>query len=130
MNRVTVVIPTALRPFTNGVAEISVTADTLGQALSEIEQRHPGLCARILTPEGDIRPFVNLFVGDTSARFMDGLDTPVAEGTIISIIPAVAGGSRCAGAGRRPQPANRLRAIIMRWISLVPSTIRMTRRDR
>ena len=92
MNRVTVRIPTALRPFTNGVAEITVDADTLGHALSEIERRHPGLSARILTPEGDIRPFVNLFVGETSARFMDGLNTQVADGTIISIIPAVAGG--------------------------------------
>jgi len=69
-----------------------VEADTLGQALAEIEQHHPGLSARILTPEGDIRPFVNLFVGETSARFMDGLNTPVSNGAIISIIPAVAGG--------------------------------------
>jgi molybdopterin converting factor small subunit len=89
---VTVRIPTALRPFTNGAAEIGVEADTLGQALAEIEQHHPGLSARILTPEGDIRPFVNLFVGETSARFMDGLNTPVRNGAIISIIPAVAGG--------------------------------------
>lgn len=92
MNRVTVRIPTGLRPFTNGAAEITVDADTLGHALSVIEQRHPGLSARILTPEGDIRPFVNLFVGATSARFMDGLNTPVGDGTVISIIPAVAGG--------------------------------------
>ena len=92
MNRVTVRIPTALRPFTNGAAEIGVEADTLGRALAEIEQHHPGLSARILTPEGDIRPFVNLFVGETSARFMDGLNTPVGNGAIISIIPAVAGG--------------------------------------
>ena len=93
MNRVTVRIPTALRPFTNGAAaEITVDADTLGHALSTIEQCHPGLSARILTPEGDIRPFVNLFVGETSARFMDGLNTPVRDGAIISIIPAVAGG--------------------------------------
>ena len=88
----TVRIPTALRPFTNGAAEIGVEADTLGQALAEIEQHHPGLSARILTPEGDIRPFVNLFVGETSARFMEGLNTPVSNGAIISIIPAVAGG--------------------------------------
>ena len=88
----TVRIPTALRPFTHGAAEIGVEADTLGQALAEIEQHHPGLSARILTPEGDIRPFVNLFVGETSARFMEGLNTPVSNGAIISIIPAVAGG--------------------------------------
>ena len=93
MNRVTVRIPTALRPFTNGAWEINVGADTLGHALSEIEKRHPGLLARILTPEGDIRPFVNVFVDETSVRFMDGLDTPLDDGAVISIIPAVAGGS-------------------------------------
>lgn len=92
MNRVTVRIPTGLRPFTEGAAKVTVDADTLGGALSEVEARHPGLSARILTPEGDIRPFVNVFVGDTSARFMDGLNTPVTDGLIISIIPAVAGG--------------------------------------
>ena len=85
-------IPTALQPFTSRAAEISVDADTLGHALSTVEKRHPGLAARILTPEGDIRPFVNLFVGETSARFMDGLNTPAGNGAIISIIPAVAGG--------------------------------------
>jgi molybdopterin converting factor small subunit len=89
---VTVRIPTALRPFTKGATEITVDAATLGHALSAIERKHPGLSARILTPEGDIRPFVNLFVGETSARFMDGLNTPTEDGAIISIIPAVAGG--------------------------------------
>jgi molybdopterin converting factor small subunit len=89
---VTVRIPTGLRPFSNGAAEIIVDADTLGRALSAVEDRHPGLSARILTPEGRIRPFVNLFVDETSARFMDGLDTPVPHGAVISIIPAVAGG--------------------------------------
>lgn len=92
MNRVTVRIPYALRPFTNGAAEITVDADTLGGALSALEQRHPGLCARILTPEGEIRPNVNLFVGEESARTMDELNTPVGDGAVISIIPAVAGG--------------------------------------
>lgn len=92
MIRVTVRIPTGLQPFTNGAAEITVDADTLGHALSAVEKRHPGLSARILTPEGNIRPFVNLFVDETSARFMDGLNTPLSDGAVISIIPAVAGG--------------------------------------
>jgi len=92
LNRVIVRIPTGLQPFTAGATEVIVDADTLGGALSEVEARHPGLSARILTPEGNIRPFVNVFVGDTSARFIDGLNTPVTDGLIISIIPAVAGG--------------------------------------
>ena len=82
MNRVIVRIPTGLQPFTAGATEVIVDADTLGGALSEVEARHPGLSARIL----------NVFVADTVARFIDGLNTPVTDGLIISIIPAVAGG--------------------------------------
>ena len=92
MSRVTVRIPYALRPFTHGAAQVAVDADTLGHAISMLEDRHPGISARVLTPEGDIRPNVNLFVDEESARSMDGLDTILRDGNVISIIPAVAGG--------------------------------------
>jgi molybdopterin converting factor small subunit len=92
LSRVTVGIPYALRPFTKGQAQITVEAFTVQHALSAIEQRYPGLCARILTPEGDIRPNVNLFVGEISIRDLDGLNTPLGDGEVVSIIPAVAGG--------------------------------------
>lgn len=102
MGRVTVRIPYALRPFTNGAAQITVEARTLRHALSAVDQSHPGLCARVLTPEGDIRPNVNLFVGDTSARNLDGLDTPLGDGAVVSIIPAVAGGAGSSISPLRP----------------------------
>ncbi len=92
MSRVTIRIPYALRPFTDGAAEITVDTDTLGHALATLEERHPGVRARVLTPEGDIRPNVNLFIGEESARSMNGLETPLGDGTVVSIIPAVAGG--------------------------------------
>jgi molybdopterin converting factor small subunit len=92
LSRVTVRIPYALRPFTHGAAEITVEALTLRHALSVIDRSHPGLCARVLTPEGNIRPNVNVFVGDASARDLDGLDTPLGDDAVVSIIPAVAGG--------------------------------------
>jgi len=92
LSRVTVRIPYALRPFTNGAAQITVEASTLRHTLSVLDRSHPGLRDRVLTPEGDIRPNVNLYVGDTSARDLDGLDTPVVDGGVVSIIPAVAGG--------------------------------------
>jgi len=90
---VTVRIPYALRPFTNGAAQITVEAITLRHALSVIDRSHPGLRARVLTPEGDVRPNVNLFVGDASVRDLDGLDTTLVDGAVVSIIPAVAGGA-------------------------------------
>ena len=93
MSRVTVRIPYALRPFTKGEAQIIVEALTLGDALSTIERSHPGLAARVLTPEGEVRPNVNLFVGETNARDWDGLSTPLGDGMVVSIIPAVAGGT-------------------------------------
>jgi molybdopterin converting factor small subunit len=93
LSRVIVRIPYALQPFTKGAAEITVEALNLRHALSVIDRSHPGLCARVLTPEGDIRPNVNLFVGDTSARNLDGLNTSLDDGAVVSIIPAVAGGS-------------------------------------
>ncbi len=92
MSRVTLRIPYALRPFTKGAAQIIVEALTLGDALSTSEQSHPGLTARVLTPEGEIRPNVNLFIDETNARDLDGLSTPLGDGVVISIIPAVAGG--------------------------------------
>ena len=92
MSLVTIRIPYALRQFTDGAAVITVDADTLGHALAAMEEDHPGIVARVLTPEGDIRPNVNLFVGEESARSMNGLETPLANGTVLSIIPAVAGG--------------------------------------
>ena len=85
-------IPYALRSFTQGASQVTVQAKTLGSALSALDALHPGLLARVLTPEGEIRPHVNLFIDQESASSMDGLNTPIDDGAVISIIPAVAGG--------------------------------------
>lgn len=92
MSRVTVQIPPALRPFTDEAAEIALKADTVGEALARLGDGRPALSARILTPEGELRPFVNIFVGERNARRLEGLRTPLAEGDVLAIIPAVAGG--------------------------------------
>jgi molybdopterin synthase sulfur carrier subunit len=92
VSQVSVLIPQALRPLTGGASVLETSAATVGEALNAIEEDAPGLLARILTPEGEIRPLVNIFKGDTSIRAQDGLDTPVEEGDVIAVIPAVAGG--------------------------------------
>lgn len=92
MTEVTVRIPGPLRPFTGGEHEVRVAAGTVAEVILRIGERHPQVPPRLLTPEGDLRPYVNIFVGPANVRGLQGLATAVAQGAIISIIPAVAGG--------------------------------------
>lgn len=85
-------IPTPLRSATGGASEVSVDASTVRELVADLERQHPGIRARICDESGDIRRFVNVFVGDEDIRFLQGLDTPVPDGASVSIIPAVAGG--------------------------------------
>jgi sulfur-carrier protein len=89
---VTVRVPTTLRTLTAGASEVEVEGATVAAVLENLETAHPGFKERLLDAEGGLRRFVNLYVADDDVRFRDGLDTPVAEGDTVSIIPAVAGG--------------------------------------
>ena len=90
----TVRIPTPLRKYTAGEAEVSVPGETVGAALDHLRARHSGLGPMLFGEDGELRTFVNVFVGPRNIRSVDGLDTPVDEGDVVSIIPAVAGGVR------------------------------------
>jgi molybdopterin converting factor small subunit len=92
MSDVTVCIPGALRDFTDGAAEIEVTAANVGAALAAIGSRYPTFLSRVLTPEGELRPRVNVFLGEESVKTLDGLETPLPAGAALTIVPAVAGG--------------------------------------
>lgn len=94
MSGVSVRIPTILRSFTGGESEVKAQGDTLREVIADLDAAYAGIGARILDDSGKIRRFVNVYVGDEDVRFVDGLDTPTAEGVQISIIPAVAGGAR------------------------------------
>ena len=85
-------IPTQLRTLTQGAGEVTVDGSTVGEALKALEANHPGFGERLFDEEGKLRRFVNVFVADEDIRFLDGLETPVEDGTTVSIIPAVAGG--------------------------------------
>jgi molybdopterin converting factor small subunit len=89
---VTVRIPTQLRTLTGGASEIPLQAGTLSEVLASLEQAHPGIAERVLDDGGKIRRFVNVFVAEEDVRFLDGLDTAVTDGQVVSIVPAVAGG--------------------------------------
>jgi molybdopterin converting factor small subunit len=89
---VTIRIPTQLRQLTGGTGELNVEATTVASALAGLERAHQGFAERIFDADGQLRRFVNVFLADEDIRFLQGLDTPVADGQVISIVPAVAGG--------------------------------------
>lgn len=87
-------IPGPLRPFTDGKGTVILegSARTVREALTVLFARHPGLRDRVLTELGEVRPHVNIFVGDESIRSWGGLDAPLPADAPLSIIPAVSGG--------------------------------------
>lgn len=90
---VTVKIPTQLRQLAGGVPELQVDGvSSLKELLEKLGAEHPGLIERILDEQGEIRRFVNVYVGDEDVRFLDGLATSLEGGQRVSILPAVAGG--------------------------------------
>lgn len=94
---VTVRIPTQLRTLTDGAGELDARGATLAEVLADIEVRYPGIGERIVQA-GEIRRFVNVYVGGEDVRFLSGLQTPVPADGDVAIIPAVAGGSGGASA--------------------------------
>jgi len=92
MSDIVVRVPAPLRAFTAGEDELRTAAGTVGEVLHEIARLHPQLIHRLLSPEGNLRPFVNIFVGRANVRGLQGLATPVPAGAVVSILPAVAGG--------------------------------------
>jgi molybdopterin synthase sulfur carrier subunit len=87
-------IPGPLRPFASGESRalLAAPARTVAEALEALWTLHPGLKARVLTEQGQIRPHVNIFVDADNVRDLDGLATPVPGTCEIAILPAVSGG--------------------------------------
>ena len=85
-------IPTQLRPLAGGVGEVEVEGGTVGDALKALDVAHPGFRESLFDDGGNLRRFVNVFMGEEDIRFLSGLDTPVPAGSVVSVVPAVAGG--------------------------------------
>lgn len=92
MSMVTVRIPAALRSYTDGAAELAADGVTVADVLNNLADRHDGLVQRVLTPEGQLRRFVNIFLDGDRIGTDGRLDQPLREGDVLAIIPAVAGG--------------------------------------
>jgi MoaD family protein len=89
---VKVKIPTMMREQSAGEPVVEGGGRTVREVLSDIEARYPGLTRRIVTEDGTLHRFVNLYVNDEDVRYLGSLETAVGEGDTISVLPAVAGG--------------------------------------
>lgn len=87
----TVRIPNQLRALTGGNDEVKVSGKNVGEAIADLEKKHPGIKERLLDEKG-VRRFVNIYVGDEDIRFLQGLETELKGGEQIAIVPAIAGG--------------------------------------
>jgi len=88
----TIRIPPVLRASVGGAKQVEAASGTLRAVLDDFFGRYPSLREQILTPEGTLSRFVNVFVNDQDVRFLSGLDTPVAPGDTVVLLPAMAGG--------------------------------------
>jgi adenylyltransferase/sulfurtransferase len=89
----TVIIPTPLRKFTNNTARLQVGPGTIHSTVRELTQNFPDLKKHLLDESGNIRSYVNIFIGNDDIRDLQQADTAVKEDAVISIVPAIAGGS-------------------------------------
>jgi molybdopterin synthase sulfur carrier subunit len=92
-NGIQILIPTPLRRYTNGEAKVGASGATVGDVLTDLDARYPGLKERVCDPDGEIRRFVNVFVNGENVRKLQGAATPVKGGDEVGIIPAMAGGA-------------------------------------
>jgi molybdopterin synthase sulfur carrier subunit len=88
---VTVSIPTILRTHTGGEKRVAANGETLQAVISDLEANYSGISERLID-NGKLHRFVNIYVNDEDVRFSGGLNTEVADGDSVTILPAVAGG--------------------------------------
>jgi sulfur-carrier protein len=90
----TVKIPPVLRQAAGGERAVDVPGTTVGEVLTNLCQEHPAIGAQILTADGELHKFVNVYVNDEDARLLAWVDTPMADGDTLMILPAMAGGAQ------------------------------------
>jgi sulfur-carrier protein len=85
-------IPTILRNYTGGEKQVEGSGSSLGSLIDDLDAKHPGLKGRLVTDDGSLHRFVNVYVNDEDVRFTGALDTGLSDGDEVTILPAVAGG--------------------------------------
>ena len=86
-------IPTPLRTYTNGQRDVKVGGSNISDALTDLTAQYPALKPHLFNDGGELRPFVNLFVGENNIKDLQGIHTPINDGEKILLIPSIAGGS-------------------------------------
>ena len=90
-------IPTPLRAYTSGQSEVTVNGSNISDALTDLTTQYPALKPHLFSEGGELRPFVNLFVGENNIKDLQGVQTPIKEGEKIMLIPSIAGGMSLRG---------------------------------
>ena len=85
-------IPTVLREHAGGQSSVTAEGSTVGEVFADVVRRYPNLGGQLVTAEGSLHRFVNVYRNDEDVRFLSSLQTPVTDADVISILPAVAGG--------------------------------------
>lgn len=88
----TLLIPTALRAFTDGQGKVTLEGHTVGQLVAALAERFPDIQQHLYDDTGELRSFINLYVGENNIKTTGGLETPIGEGTEVLLVPAIAGG--------------------------------------
>jgi molybdopterin converting factor small subunit len=91
-----------LRAYTNGQSDVTVSGANISETLTDLTSQYPALKPHLFNDGGELRPFVNLFVGENNIKDLQGVDTPVKDGEKIMLIPSIAGGSSSLR-GRQPE---------------------------
>lgn len=90
----TVIIPTPLRRFTNGLETVEVEAKTVKELFNQLDVKFPGIRDRLCESDGELRRFINVYINGEDIRFLERLETSVGSDAEVSIVPAIAGGRR------------------------------------
>ncbi|MDR3280127.1 MAG: MoaD/ThiS family protein [Synergistaceae bacterium] len=90
---VTIQIPTALRVFTDRKSEVQAKGAIIAEAIADFAASYPDIKQHLYDEGGTLRSFINIYLGDTNIKNLGGLDTPLKDGDILMLVPAIAGGS-------------------------------------
>jgi adenylyltransferase/sulfurtransferase len=89
---VTIQIPTALRVFTDRKSDITAEGATAGEAIRYFADAYPDIAGHLYDEHGELRSFINVYLGDSNIKNLNGLDTPLKDGDVLMLVPAIAGG--------------------------------------
>jgi len=92
---ITLRIPTPLRAYTNGQSDVIVSGSNISEALTDLTNQYPTIKPHLFNDGGELRPFVNLFIGEHNIKDLQGVNTPIRDGDRVMLIPSIAGGKPC-----------------------------------